>query len=76
MAICGLATKEDGSKAKPLVFFQRVEVLSKFSKQVVVAAGGIDNAVNGEFAVSTTYVFDFDRNIWLPGTKYVEMSLF
>ncbi len=43
---------------------------------MVVAAGGIDNAVNGEFAVSTTYVFDFDRNLWVPGTKYVEMSLF
>ncbi len=43
---------------------------------MVVAAGGIDNAVNGEFAVSTTYVFDLDRNIWLPGTKYVKMSLY
>ena len=65
-----------GQRQSPFFLFQKVEILSKFSKQVVVAAGGIDNAVNGEFAVSTTYVFDLDRNIWLPGTKYVKMSLY
>ncbi len=32
MAMCGLATREDGSKAKLLFLFQKVEVLSKFSK--------------------------------------------